>query len=202
MVSIMPVYKSLKPRPSWSQGRLLLLLSLLVAMNCGASETFNVCTASTQLIKGTYRLNAQIDYPLSAEVQTAVTSGVPLTVTQEIKLLRLRRWLWAKTIKQINLRYQLRYHALSRQFVLTYLNQGKQRAYPTLMAAIKELGTLRNYPLISQGELKANFSYQVRLRTRLSIEDLPVPMRPLAYLSSQWHLDSPWFSWPLGASNA
>jgi hypothetical protein len=202
MAFIMLVCKSIKIRLPVCQGGLLLLFSLLLGASCAAGETFNVCTASTHLVKGIYHLNAQLDYPLNEEVQVAVKSGVPLTVTQEIELLRPRRWLWAKTIKHISLRYQLRYHALSEQFVLTYLNQGRQRAYPNLIAAIKHLGTLKNYPLVAQRELEVGALYQVRLRTRLSIEDLPTPMRPLAYLSPQWHLDSPWFSWSLGASGA
>jgi len=174
---------------------------MLFGMSCSDGEAFNVCTATTQLIKGTYRLNAQIDYPLNEEVRTAIESGVPLTVTQEIEIRRPRQWLWPKIIKHICLRYQLQYHALSEQFVLTDLTQGRQRAYPNLIAAIKRLGTLRDYPLVAQRELESDSPYRVRLRTRLSIEDLPVPMRPLAYLSSQWHLNSSWFHSSLNASD-
>ena len=39
--------------------------------------------------------------------------------------------------------------------------------------------------------------YQVKMRTFLDIESLPAPMRPLAYISSDWQLDSDWVSWPL-----
>ncbi|QBQ53678.1 DUF4390 domain-containing protein [Nitrosococcus wardiae] len=177
----------------------LLLLGLLISRSGIASETFNVRMASTQLVDGIYRLHAQIDYPLHEEVRKAVKSGIPLIVNQEIEIRRLRRWLWPKTIKKITLRYQLRYHALSEQFVLIYLSQGRQRAYPNLTAAIKRLSTIKDYPLITQEELEPHQRYRVRLRTRLSIEDLPVPMRPIAYLSPQWHLDSPWFSWLLGS---
>jgi hypothetical protein len=178
----------------------LLLFGLLLSMSCTANESFNVRAASTQLVEGIYRLYAQIDYPLNEDVQKAIESGIPLIVNQEIELLRLRRWLWPKAIKHITIRYQLRYHALSEQFVLIYLSQeGRQRAYLDLTVAIKHLGTIKGYPLIAQKELEPGQRYRVRLRTRLSIEDLPVPMRPLAYLSPQWHLDSSWFSWLLGS---
>jgi hypothetical protein len=177
----------------------LLLFGLLLSMRCAANEPFNVRTAKTQLVDGIYRLYAQIDYPLNDDVQKAVKSGIPLIVNQEIELLRLRRWLWPKTIKHITIRYQLRYHALSEQFVLIYLSQGRQRAYLDLTVAIKHLGTIKGYPLIAQKDLEPGQRYRVRLRTRLSVEDLPVPMRPLAYLSPQWHLDSSWFSWLLGS---
>ncbi|ADE16834.1 conserved hypothetical protein [Nitrosococcus halophilus Nc 4] len=194
----MLAWRSAESGLPWCSGGLL-LLGLLISMSGVASETFNVRTASTQLVGGIYRLHAQIDYPLNEEVRKAVKSGIPLIVNQEIEILRLRRWLWPKTIKEITLRYQLRYHALSEQFVLLYLSQDRQRAYPNLSAAIKSLSTIKDYPLITQEELEPHQRYRVRLRTRLNIEDLPAPMRPIAYLSPQWHLDSPWFSWLLGS---
>ncbi|ADJ29793.1 DUF4390 domain-containing protein [Nitrosococcus watsonii] len=175
----------------------LVFLGLLFGAHCNASESFNIRSASTQLVKGVYRLRAQINYPLSEDVKNAIESGIPLIINQEIEVLRLRQWLWPKTIKRIILRHQLKYHALSEQFVLTYLNQGKQRTYPNLSAAIKQLSTIKNCPLITRGELDLHQNYRIRLRTSLSIKDLPAPMRPLAYLSPQWYLDSPWFSWLL-----
>lgn len=179
----------------------LLLLGSLLSINgiASDSESFNVHSASARLVDGTYRLYAQIEYPLNEDVRQAIKSGVPLIVSQEIEVLRLRRWLWPQVIKHISLRYQLRYHALSKQFILIYLHKKRQRTYPNLAAAIKRLGTIEDYPLIAQEELSPKQNYQVRLRTRLSIEDLPVPLRPLAYFSPQWHLDSPWFSWSLGS---
>lgn len=195
----MPAWRSAETGLPWCPLGLL-LLGLLLSMSSAASEPFNVRTASTQLVEGIYRLHAQIDYPLNEDVQKAVTSGIPLIVNQEIEILQLRRWLWPKKIKHIMLRYQLRYHALSEQFILRYLGEDTQQAYPTLTAAISQLGTIRDYPLIAQEALEPNQPYRVRLRTRLSLEDLPVPMRPLAYLSPQWHLDSQWFSWLLGSS--
>lgn len=199
----MLAWRSANSRLSWHHF-VFLLFGLLLDINCAASdsESFNVHAASTQLVDGTYRLQAQIEYPLNDDVRNAVKSGVPLIVSQEIEILRLRHWLWPQVIKHISLRYQLRYHALSEQFVLIYLHKNRRHTFPTLAAAIKRLGTIRNYPLIAQEELDPKQDYRVRLRTRLSIEDLPVPLRPLAYFSPQWHLDSPWFSWSLGSPGA
>lgn len=196
MGSIMYAWKSTEIPLFWCYFGPL-LLGLLLSMSSHANESFNVRTASTQLMGGIYRLYAQINYPLNEEVQKAINSGIPLIINQEIEILQPRQWLWPKVIKQITIRYQLRYHALSERFVLIYLNQARQQAYLDLSVAIKHLGTIKDYPLVAQKELELGQCYRVRLRTRLSIEDLPVPMWPLAYLSPQWHLDSPWFSWLL-----
>ncbi|ABA59459.1 DUF4390 domain-containing protein [Nitrosococcus oceani] len=196
----MPAWRSAETNFPWRHLGLA-FLGLLLGTQCTASESFNIRSASTQLVKGVYRLHAQIDYPLNKEVKTAIESGIPLIVNQEIEVLRLRWWLWPKTIKHIILRYQLKYHALSEQFVLTYLNQDTQRTYPNLTAAIKQLSTIKHYPLITRGELDLHHNYRIRLKTSLSIKDLPAPMRPLAYLSPQWYLDSPWFSWLLESPN-
>ena len=39
--------------------------------------------------------------------------------------------------------------------------------------------------------------YDVHLHTYLDLESLPAPMRPIAYISSQWRLESDRYRWPL-----
>jgi len=91
----------------------------------------------------------------------------------------------------------LLYHALSEKYIIHNLNSGAQNNYISLNAALYSLSNIRDFPLIDKNLLEEGDNYYVRLRTYLDIESLPAPMRPIAYISSQWQLESDWFSWPL-----
>ncbi|GAB4352447.1 MAG: hypothetical protein Kow006_17010 [Gammaproteobacteria bacterium] len=160
---------------------------------------FVVRDASTHLSEGVYRLNASIDYRLSPAVREALENGVPLTVEIQIEV-RRDRWYWLdEEVAVLNQYYLLQYHALSRQYLLTSLNSGKQRSFSTLRSALEAMGSLVDIPILDSKLLRPETEYQVRLRALLDIESLPAPLRPVAYLSDEWRLVSEWYSWPLSS---
>ena len=60
---------------------------------------------------------------------------------------------------------------------------------------MERLGRLESIPIIARERLSAGADYAARIRARLDIEALPSPLRPIAYLSPKWRLDSGWFEW-------
>ncbi|MGD9299645.1 MAG: DUF4390 domain-containing protein, partial [Thiohalocapsa sp.] len=40
-------------------------------------------------------------------------------------------------------------------------------------------------------------AYEVQIRVSLDIEELPLPLRPMAYLYPSWKQSSKWTKWPL-----
>src|SRR5437868_4182547 len=63
--------------------------------------------------------------------------------------------------------------------------------------ALKFLGGLSELrlPLPETTTLAADDDYNVQLRVHLDIEALPAPLRPVAYTTLSWHLNSGWTSW-------
>jgi hypothetical protein len=39
--------------------------------------------------------------------------------------------------------------------------------------------------------------YKLAIKCQFDREALPVPLRPFAYLDSQWFLSSDWYLWPI-----
>jgi len=109
---------------------------------------------------------------------------------------RERRFLWNETITTLNQRYQLQYNHLHRQYLVKYLNTGIKENFLTLTTALTSLGKLVDFPLLDRHLLKAG-TYWVNSQIYLDIESLPVPLRPIAYLSSKWRLKSDWYLCPL-----
>ena len=206
MASFMPVYarhkSPLESFPATHRLRLytlvgvLCMLALLAPPPAQAAEAFVIKSLETQLHDNVYSFSAHIQYGFSDEALMALKNGVPLIILMNIEV-QEKRWYWNKTIAQLEQGYLLIYHALSRKFILHNLNSGIQTDYSNLDNALYALGHLKNMPLIDAKLLKPDSHYVLRLRSRLDIESLPAPMRPLAYISSDWRLQSDWYTWPL-----
>lgn len=162
-----------------------------------AEHAFIIKSVETQLSDEVYHLNAKIEYRFSDEALVALKSGVPLLVLMDIEVDKIRGWWFNKTVAELQQGYLLLYHALSEQFIISNLNSGTQENFYTLTNALSALGNIKHLPLIDSNILEADADYKVNVRTRFDIESLPAPMRPIAYISKQWQLDSNWVSWPL-----
>jgi hypothetical protein len=156
-----------------------------------------VYSASTELWHDMYYLDAQLDYDLSQAAIDALDSGVPLTFELEAEIFQPRKWLWDKSLASFNQRYQVVYHALTQQYIVTNINSGIQNSYSRRNTALLTMGRINHLPLVEKKALPEDENYRVRLRFSLDINALPVPMRPWAYINSEWLLASEWFEWEL-----
>ncbi len=174
--------------------RLLCVLALGLCAAASHASGFEVRAAATKLQDESYQLTARIDYQLSTEMLDALNSGVPLTLRLEIEVQRLRRWWANETVKKLEQRHQLTYHAFSDQYLLRNLNSGTLTIYHTLNLALAALGALDDFPLLEADLIAPGEEYQVQLRTALDIEALPAPLRPVAYVTPAWRLSSAWYT--------
>lgn len=181
---------------SWLLRAVLVLLLTLITANAWA-RGFIVQHAGTRLVDGVYLMDADIQLGLSEPNLQAMRSGIALTIEMEIAVMEPRDWLWDREIAGLRQRYRLEFHALAGQFVVTNLNSGELRSFPTLGTATDAVGRVRDLPLLDESLLEPGLDYYARLRVRLDIEALPAPLRPVAYFSSDWRLASNWYRWPL-----
>lgn len=175
------------------------LLGLLLVLLCIDTRAvgFVVHSVSVRVVDQVYLLDASVDLDLSDAAIEALRSGVGLTVALETQVVRKRRWMWDRSVADVEARFAIEYHALSNQYVLHDLGLDLTRSYGRLDPLIENLGEVRDFPLLGTALLEPSGDYAVRVRMRLDIESLPAPMRPLAYVSSLWRLDSEWYEWPL-----
>ena len=158
---------------------------------------FRVNEVSTRLDEDVFRLDMRAEYHLSNAAIEALVSGVPITFELQMEVVSPREWLWARTIAKLSQRYRIEYYALTRQYLVTNLNSQSQDIYSNQQGALEALGVVTELPLIDKHLLNEGELYEGRLRTRLMIEELPTPLRVLAYLSSEWRLSSEWYVWRL-----
>ncbi len=162
-----------------------------------SAEGFQVRSADSKLVERVYMLDARIDYRFSEPTLEALQNGVPLIVLVDIEVEQVRKWWFNKTIAELQQGYLLLYHALTEKYIINNLNSGVQKNYDSLGSALAALGRIDDLPLLDANLVKMDEQYQVNLQTYLDLEALPAPMRPIAYISSQWRLESDWYQWPL-----
>ncbi len=174
----------------------LLAMTVLFASSLLHASSFTINSANSTLNQKVYTFNAQIHYEFSNGVLEALNNGIPIFITMEIEVYR-ERWWRNKNIASLKQTYMLLYHALTEKFVLNNLNSGNQSNYSDLDSALEALGTVNNLPLIDLKLLSKGSTHLVKLRTYLDLESLPGPIRPIAYLSPEWRLESDWYIWSL-----
>jgi len=176
---------------------ILALLAMLLAPAASAARKFKVEEVHTKLEEGTYLLDARIDYRFSQVALEALDNGVPLTIEVHLQVRRLDAWIWEDSVVDIQLRYAIRFRPLSEQYEVYRLPGDTGRSFVSREAAIAALGEIQDLPLVDADQLEAGERYEVQIKVELDIEELPLPLRPIAYLSPSWKLASPWSKWPL-----
>jgi hypothetical protein len=106
-------------------------------------------------------------------------------------------WIWEKDVVDHRLRTILRYRPLSGLYELRNLQGDEGLSFATRDAALRALGRIVAMPIIERDRLDLDKEYLVRVEVELDIEALPMPMRPLAYLKSDWSISSEPWEWRL-----
>ncbi len=142
-------------------------------------------------------LEADLNYRLSPAAVEALESGVALTIEVEVEVTRERSWLWGERVVDRVLRYRLQFQPLTEQYLVTHLESGAETRYTSSAQALEALGSLRGLALLGREALSPSQRYRGRLRALLDLEELPAPLRLVAYFSPAWGLRSEWYRWSL-----
>lgn len=188
------------PRNDPSRRGLLtvLLLLLLLAPTASAHAVLNLAGADVRDDDGGIYLNARFDVTLSREAEEALQSGVPLRLEMQLRVTRPRGWWWwdAELVDEA-VHTELRYHALSRRYVVLHESTGERRTFFRRDAALNAWASIAGHQVIARERLDTDTRYQLHLRARLDASSLPYPLRTVALVSPEWRLTSEWYEWPL-----
>jgi hypothetical protein len=164
----------------------------------GDPGRFEVRSAGIELDAGVYYLDAWLEYRLSPEAREALDAGVSLTIEIEVEFLHTHRFWFDETTASLRQSFQLQYHALSERYLVLNVNTGEQNSFANLFSALNFLGRVTRLPLVDAALLEDGEAYEIRVRTILSTEDFPGPLRLFTFWRRDWSLRSEWYAWPLG----
>lgn len=158
---------------------------------------FEVRTATHELIDGVYYVNALISLRLPSEANNALHSRLPLTIRVEIEFLN-RLWFWWDAAEHtVSRRSQLAYYPLTERYVVHNINTGDRVSFESLTDALEFLGRVDQLPVVDAALLDEDRRYDVRVRAVLDTDELPGPLRLLAFWRTDWSIESDWLQWRL-----
>ena len=183
----------------------MLVIVLLVVCTLGGGQAlareaprrFEIRAAFVEPAESVYMLNARLDFALPEGARAAILDGVALTLDLEINVNRARRFWLDDTVATLEQHYELVYHALSERFLVRNLNSGEQTSWPTLEDAIESLQVVDRLPILDQSLVLPDYRYEVSLRGRLDVRNLPEALRIVLFWVDDWRQQTDWYTWPL-----
>ncbi|MEQ1581878.1 MAG: DUF4390 domain-containing protein [Steroidobacteraceae bacterium] len=167
------------------------------ALASEAPRRFEIRSAFVEPAESVYMLNARLDFALPEGARAAIQDGVALTLDLEIEVNRARRFWLDDTVATLEQHYELVYHALSERFLVRNLNSGEQTSWPTLEDAVESLQVVDRLPILDQSLVLPAFRYEVSLRARLDVRNLPEALRIVLFWVDDWRQQTEWYTWPL-----
>lgn len=176
---------------------MMLAAMLLLVAQPAAIAGFTVSSIQPRAAGKTLHVSGNFDLSLTPKVEEAVGKGIPLQLVVDMRLYRERPLIWDERIDDWSMRRELSFHALSGQYLIGGVDAvtGDRESFIALNEALNEIGSLDDVTLPLPAPLKAGATYRLDVRVALDIEALPSLLRPVAYTSSDWDLNSGWTTW-------
>jgi hypothetical protein len=144
-----------------------------------------------------YQVDAIISYELSDVVLDALVHGISLRFDVIVEIQRERDWIWDKNVVTAILSYQLEYLPLNDNYLVTNMVTKERNQLQDLNEALEFLGSVQDFPVINENDLEPDVTYNCFIMSELRIRNLPLPLQPLALISPNWNLSSPWYEWTI-----
>ena len=162
-----------------------------------SSDQISVNELLIEIVDRDIKVDCKVKYAVDDRVKVALNNGIEMLFSVDFEL-QLERQNWLDTkISSLAREFRLKYHALSKQYVLINVEKDYERSFPNLNSAFSYMGRLDDIALASIDVLELDQQYYVRARARLVSESLPLPLRIKSYFSPAWRPSSGWTIWPM-----
>ena len=189
-----------RPELRISSGSILTVIFVLSFLSeiCNAQVSGIEINRINGVIDNTmFMVDADIAYHLSKETRDALAHGIPLEFDIEFRIKKEREWIWDEIIVAKMITFRVEYQPLTGHYLVTRTNTGSKHQFRNLPEVLDFIGDINQVPLIGIDMIVPDKNYKAEIRAELNIQALPAPLRPLAYISSQWQLSSHWQSWTM-----
>ncbi len=173
----------------------LCLVALLLA-SLRAHAAFEILSGHTSITDDAIVTEASLDLELNDTVVEAVNEGIELNIVAELRLLRVRQWLWDEIIGEWRAGFRLKYHDLSATYVLTDERTGELETFTTIRDAMDSLANLTiSLPVVTETLPENPRGYRASLRIDIDRASLPPPLKLITEITPAWQLGTKWSQW-------
>lgn len=137
-----------------------------------------------------WAVSADFKFELPPKLEEAIQRGVELHFLLDFEL-RKPRWYWFDdTPIQKNLNYRLYYHALTRQYRLSF--GVLESKFSTLKEALDSLRKVNRWRVFDVKDIATGETYVAAMRMRLDTSQLSKPIHISMLTNKDWQLTSVW----------
>jgi len=178
----------------------LLSLFLLITVWSGVASGrgFTIDQIEARLDGQSIQVDGNLTLNLTDDVRKALSKSIPLQLNLEFVLYRVRNYYYDKEVAVWTVPIDIYYKPVSDEYVVSRPDLvNREETFDSQHAALERLGVFNDLNLPLPEPLIEGKRYLLEARVKLELSELPAMMRPLAYFSSSWHLNSKWTEWPL-----
>ncbi len=158
---------------------------MLAAVSARA-DVIVVKSAELRAEEDGYFLNAEFEFSLNSTLDEALQKGVPLYFLLEFEISR-PRWYWLdEKVTSSTTQYRVSYNALTRQYRIASGLLGL--TFESLDEVERFLSRVTSREVARRDQLAKGTRYEVALRLRLDVNQLPKPFQMSALASREWTL--------------
>ena len=147
-----------------------------------------------------YQVQARVTFELTNHLRNALLKGVALKARIQFRLGEHRSWWFNRDTSLKTIHFNLKYHALSRHYLLTRQDTNEHWNFTSLSAALRKLGETRRYALPKINESAKTLEdddYYLFGIADIIPETLKLPLRIQSLFSDEYSLTSEGVLWPL-----
>lgn len=144
-----------------------------------------------------FEVTTRVEFVLTDYLRSALQNGVSLNARVQFRLVKHSSWWFNKDTPLFTVTYQLKYHALSRHYLLSRNDTDEHWNFSTLPSAIRKLSELRKYSLPDISASLGDGEYYILAAADMVPSSLGLPLRFQSLFSDQYKLTSEGVLWPL-----
>ncbi len=144
-----------------------------------------------------YKINTRVEFELTDYLRSALQNGVTLNARIQFRLGKHKSWWFNDDTPLLTVPFQLKYHALSRHYLLSRNDTNEHWNFSNLPSAVRKLNELREYSLPDISSSLGEGKFYILAAADLNPSNLNLPLRFQSLFSDQYKLTSEGVLWPL-----
>lgn len=144
-----------------------------------------------------FEINTRIEFVLNDYLRSALQNGVTLEARVQFRLGKHNNWWFNSDTPLLTVTYQLKYHALSRHYLLSRNDTNEHWNFSTLPSAVRKLSELHKYSLPDISASLRKGKYYILAAADMIPSSRGLPLRIQSIFSDQYALSSEGVLWPL-----
>ncbi len=177
--------------------RCLLVLGLMGPALSQAQTTVELLNLKAERQDTSVVLSGKWQFELSAAMQDALLKGIALHFVAEADIIRERWYFYDKRIAHTERHYRLSYLPLTQRWRLNSANQALSvgglgvslgQTFDNLEEAVAAMQRLSQWRVAPSAEVETDVAYQLEMKFRLDMTQLPRPMQIGALGQNEWNL--------------